>query len=232
VADPSPRSNCGSVLYGSPWRRRAPLVLRRLLAYYADDGRMLSPAPPDSLRRIAIDGTTYMLVAAHDTGSHSCYAVTVRTAVGVVIAIAVIVALLLPPRRPEFIATVSRKCYSCAGYVFPQTRFSRPVSRTVVSAQRYMLISIATKSAAALTASLRTFASSSLRNMGAIPEHRLSDRHAIRSVVQHSAANGNESGMPEQLGGPHRLLRAERHHARHCRPAPGRLREERPKPRS
>jgi len=39
-------------------------VLRWLLAYYGDDGRMLSPAKPGSRRRIALDGNTYLLVAA------------------------------------------------------------------------------------------------------------------------------------------------------------------------
>lgn len=41
-------------------------VLRWLLAYYGDDGRMLSPAQPGLRRRIALDGTTYLLVTARD----------------------------------------------------------------------------------------------------------------------------------------------------------------------
>jgi hypothetical protein len=41
-------------------------VLRWMLAYYGDDGRMLSPAQPGLRRRIALDGTTYLLVTARD----------------------------------------------------------------------------------------------------------------------------------------------------------------------
>ena len=39
-------------------------VLRWLLAFYGDDGRMLSPAQPGLRRRIALDGNTYVLVSA------------------------------------------------------------------------------------------------------------------------------------------------------------------------
>jgi len=58
----------------------------------------------------------------------------VRAAVGIVIAVALIAALLSPPRRPEFLATVSRECYSYAAYLFPQTRVRHPISRAVLSA--------------------------------------------------------------------------------------------------
>jgi hypothetical protein len=39
-------------------------VLRWLLTYFGDDGRMMSPAEPGSRRRIAVDGSTYLLVSA------------------------------------------------------------------------------------------------------------------------------------------------------------------------
>ena len=37
-------------------------VLRWLLRYYADDGRMMSPALPSLRKRIALDDMEYMLV--------------------------------------------------------------------------------------------------------------------------------------------------------------------------